>query len=289
MRTAMPRTRALVLALAATAVLAAAGGATADTVTREIDRTFRLEPGGEVVLENVNGVIEVEAWDRDRVELHIVKKTKAGDRARAEAAMEAFEIDVDSTPQRLSVVVRRFRHDGEGFFDWLRGWSVQHSASFYLKVPRQVRLTADTVNGHVQVAGVEGEMEVESVNGRVQLRGVGGRVDVSTVNGSVDVAEARGSVSASTVNGRIEVEMSQVADDADMRFSTTNGGVSLALPRDVQARLDARSTNGGISCDFPVEVHGKYNSKSISADLNGGGPGVLKIRTTNGGIRIHEI
>jgi hypothetical protein len=275
--------------LAVLAALAVAGGAAADTVTREIDRTFRLEPGGQVVLENVNGHIEVEAWDQHRVELHVVKKTKAGDRDRAEEAMEAFEIDIESTPERLSVIARRPRDANGGFLSWLRGWEVQYEASYRLKVPRRVDLRADTVNGHVEVAGVEGALDVETVNGRASLDRVAGHVDVSTVNGSVEVADSRGSVSASTVNGSIRVGLTEVANDADMRFSTTNGSVRLSLPPDVQAELDARSTNGGISCDFPVEIHGKYNRKSIRAALNGGGPGRLEVRTTNGGISIQEM
>ena len=241
-----------------------------------------------MVLENVNGSIVVEAWDQDRIELHVMKKIKADDRADAEKAMAEFRIDIDSTPQRLHVEARKPGTE-EGFFAWLRGNRIGYSASMQLKVPRNVVLRADTVNGRVEVSGTEGSVDVESVNGKIVLDRVAGRVDASTVNGSVDVTDARGEVSASTVNGGIDIAMAEVADDADMRFSTTNGGVSLSLPHDVRTRLDARTTNGGISCDFPVEVHGKWNSKSVDSDLNGGGHGRLEVRTTNGGIHIREI
>jgi len=279
--------RAFALTAAVLAILTVAAGAAADTLTRDVDRTFRLNPGGNVVLENVNGNISVETWDRDRVELHLTKTIKASDRQHAEQAMQAFQVDIESTPERLRVEVRK-PEGSDGIFAWLRGAQVQYSAAFVLKVPRQVDLRATTVNGRVDVADVDGELGVETVNGKIVLDRVAGRIDVSTVNGSVHVADARGAVSAETVNGGISVEMTRVSDDADMRFSTVNGGVHLSLPPDVHARLDARTTNGGISTDFPVEVHGKWHSKSVDADLNGGG-GRLEVRSTNGGIKIEKI
>lgn len=281
------RPRLFVVALAAACLLAAGSAAASSTVTQEIDRTVSLAAGGEVVLENVNGSITVDTWDRDEVRLHVEKEVKAASRSDADEALEHFTVTIRSEDDRLHVEAKP-PHQNSGFFAWLLDRQVQYSASYRLTVPRRAHLEATTVNGAVDVSGLEGHLAVNTVNGGVQIDGVTGTTEVSTVNGRVKVADARGSVSASTVNGGVDVELRQVDLDADMSFSTVNGGVKLALPADVATRLDARTSNGGISTDFPVEVKGRYGRKSVQAELNGGG-GELEVRTTNGGISIRKL
>jgi len=281
--------RVTVLALLALLAIALTTTASAkETVTQEMNKTFRLQPGGEVTLENVNGAIQVEGWDRDRVELHVVKKVQASSLERAEEAMRNFEVLIESTPEMLRVETNKPKGEG-GLVSWLRSASTQYQASYELRVPRHVIIDANTVNGRVTLTDLNGDVDADTTNGSIHMNRVSGRTSASTTNGSIQVAEARGSVSASTTNGRIRVSLMDVTPTADMSFSTTNGSVELELPADVQTHLEARTTNGGISTDFAVKVDGKRGSKSIDAAINGGGDSRLKVRTTNGGIRIREI
>jgi hypothetical protein len=282
----MLKSRPRLFALALTSLLVA-GTAAAATVTQEIHRTLPLAAGGEVVLQNVNGNITVDTWDRDEVQLDVEKKVKAGSQADADEALKHFEVEIRSASDRLHVEAKPPRQNS-GFLDWLLRNNIQYTATYRLTVPRRSHLEAETVNGSVTVSGIEGRLAVTTVNGGVSLDRVTGDSEVSTVNGRVEVADARGSVSASTVNGGVDVELRQVDRDADMSFTTVNGGIDLSLPADVATHLDARTSNGGISTDFPVEVERRHGRKSVQAELNGGG-GELKVRTTNGGIHIREL
>ena len=80
---------------------------------------------------------------------------------------------------------------------------------------------------------------------------------------------------------------SSIDVNEDMKLRTTNGGISLALPADVQATLSARTTNGSVSTDFPVTVQGTFRKNRLEGDLNGGGAN-LDLKTTNGSIKIRE-
>jgi hypothetical protein len=68
---------------------------------------------------------------------------------------------------------------------------------------------------------------------------------------------------------------------------TRDGSVSLRLPQDIAADLDAHTGDGRIDSDFPVTVSGSSltDSKSVRGRLNGGGP-LLEIRTGDGSIHI---
>lgn len=259
------RTRGLALA-AAFVVLAAAGPAGAETIEKTLQKTYPLTAGGEVVVENVNGHVTVESWDRAEVRVRATKKVRAGSADTAAEAMERLKVIVQTGPDSLRIETGRHDFD-DGFFAWLRGQTANASISYHLTVPRGIRLVAETVNGGITLRAVEGDFSA------------------STTNGAVRIEEARGRVDVSTTNGSIRAEMTEVTPNADLAFSTTNGAVTVTLPEDVATRLRLRTTNGGIKVDFPVEVEGKSNRRRVDADLNGGG-GNLRVSTTNGSISI---
>lgn len=261
------RTRGLALA-AAFAVLAVAGTASAEKIEKTLQNTYPLAAGGEVVVENVNGHVTVESWDRAEVRVRATKKVRAGSAEQAAETMERLKVRVQRAPDRLHIATDRL-HESQtaGFLHWMLGRNGQASISYHLTVPRGIRLVAGTVNGGITLRAVDGDFVA------------------STTNGAVRIEEARGRVDVSTTNGSIKAEMAEVAPNADMRFATTNGAVTVTLPEDVATTLRLRTTNGGINVDFPVEVEGKSNRRRVDADLNGGG-GTLRVNTTNGSINI---
>lgn len=274
-------------ATAALALVLAAASAGAVTLTEKFDRTYPLGEGGELVLDNVNGAVEIEAWDRDEVRIEAEKKVKARSRETAQKALADLKIEIDAGSRRLSVATRMPKSN-EGLLNQLWGSDVQASVSYRIKVPRRVTLDAETTNGALRLAGTEGDTQARSTNGRVRIESVSGRMKVQTTNGAIEVVDSAGSVDARTTNGGIRVQLAEVTPGSEMSFTTTNGGVTLTLPAGVRATLDAATSNGSIASDFPVLGDARKPSRRrLSGDLNGGG-GRLKIRTTNGGVRIEE-
>jgi hypothetical protein len=263
------RRPALVAIVALVALVAlATGSADAATLEKTLERTYPLPAGGEVSVENVNGAVVVDTWDRPEVRVRATKKARAGSEEAAAEAMARLQVDVVESSDRLRIKTRHAGSQG-GFFSWLRGQSSNASISYRLTVPRGIHLDARTVNG------------------AITLNGVDGVVEASTTNGSIKVDGARGRLDASTTNGSIKVAMLEVSADAELDFSTTNGSVTIALPADVQTDLRLRTTNGGITVDLPLDEVAERSRRRLDATLNGGG-GSLRVVTTNGGIRIVE-
>lgn len=141
------------------------------------------------------------------------------------------------------------------------------SVSYHVYIPRQSNLEAVTRNGGVSAQMVEGTLEFRAMNGGISLDQVGGDVRAETTNGGVNAR-----LGGTTWRGR----------GLDLR--TTNGGVSLTIPRGYNARLETGTTNGGMSVDFPITVQGRIG-RHVETQLGSGGPLVRAI-TTNGGVRI---
>jgi DUF4097 and DUF4098 domain-containing protein YvlB len=145
-------------------------------------------------------------------------------------------------------------------------WSV----SYRISVPRKNDLDLRASNGGISIAGVTSTMKFDTVNGGVKLQDVGGRVNGQTRNGGLTV----------TLSG-------DKWDGDGLDVETSNGGVTLRLPDHYNAELETRTVNGGLSIDFPVTVQGDLTGRrggTLNTTLGSGGP-LVRVRTTNGGVR----
>jgi DUF4097 and DUF4098 domain-containing protein YvlB len=103
----------------------------------------------------------------------------------------------------------------------------------------------------------------------------------------LDVRVHRGAVAASTTNGAVECDLVVLAPTDSGRLETTDGDVTLLLPADVSAVIDARNTNGTLAVhDFTViyEVQTEHHLRGRI----GSGASAITITTTNGDVTIRR-
>ena len=175
--------------------------------------------------------------------------------------LDGIEIQIDRTASEVAIST-----------EWPRGMNDDLEVSYEISLPPGVILTrASTVNGDVHVEGIERVERADSVNGGVVVRGVSGGIELESQNGSV------------------RAEFARLGGDAEARVSTTNGSVTVILPRDANARVEASTTNGGIDIQGLEVVErddrGWMPGKSAEAVI-GPGAAELRARSTNGSINI---
>jgi len=137
---------------------------------------------------------------------------------------------------------------------------------FIVHVPAGVSFVARNVNGDVIAEGLASDVRVETVNGDVEI-------------------ETTGAAEASTVNGSIEAAFGVSTLRSDVEFSTVNGGITLDVPDDFNAELDAEWLNGHLDSDLPLSLRGRMGRRSARGTLGDGGAR-LEVSTVNGSIRI---
>ncbi len=112
-----------------------------------------------------------------------------------------------------------------------------------------------------------------------------GDIEFRATNGGVTLTGVAGDVRGRTTNGGLHVELAGEGwSGSGMDVETTNGGITLLVPEDYSAELEARTTNGGIDVGFPVTVQGRIG-RQLHATLGDGGA-TIRATTTNGGVRI---
>ncbi len=188
-----------------------------------------------------------------------------------------------------------------------RGWGRDRRAraNFTIEVPRGVVVRVSSGNGDVRVDGATADVHAASGNGDVSVGSGAATVRATTGNGAVRVDAARGPVNAtsgngrvtvstavgpveaSTGNGEINVSMAALRGRDDLEFSSGNGSITLTLPRDFSAELDASTGNGGVDSEFPMRVQGRMNRQRVRATIGDGGRR-LHVSTGNGTIRLRR-
>jgi DUF4097 and DUF4098 domain-containing protein YvlB len=220
-------------------------------------RDSTLPPGPLNVDAGQNGGVSVEAWDRNEIRVRAIVRGSARDESRAKSI--ASQVQIQSGGGRVYASGPELERR-----EW---WSV----SYRINVPRKNDLDLSATNGGITIVGVNGNLRFDTTNGGVRLQDVGGRVNGETRNGGLDVR----------LNGTRW-------DGEGLDVQTSNGGVTLSIPDGYNAELETRTVNGGLRIDFPITVQGELSSRrGISTTLGSGGPPV-RVRTTNGGVKINR-
>jgi hypothetical protein len=202
----------------------------------------------------LNGGATVKGWLRGDVLI----------RARVEASGE--------TEGAAAIMASRVMIDGSGGQVRATGpepannswWSV----SYEIFVPQVTDVTLKTHNGGLAISDVRGQIHFDAVNGGVHLKRVAGEVSGATVNGGIDV-ELSGAM----------------ADWREMELSTHNGGVTVGMPSNYSARIQAETGMGRIQSDFPLPPSADGRGRRLDFNIGSGGP-PIHITTGNGGIRL---
>ncbi len=124
-------------------------------------QTYPLAAGGSFLLENVNGSVQVEGWNRDEVEVVAVKMSGTNQD-------DADGVKIDVEHNSAQVAVRTL---------YPQGHSGDVAVEYHVYVPTRVLLSGvDTVNGSVRVSGVNGSGALRSVNGNAESIGQSGTI-----------------------------------------------------------------------------------------------------------------
>ena len=98
---------------------------TMDRFREEFRFTYQLRPGGTLAIENINGSVEISAWEKNEVSLSGAKY------AATEEMLRELKIEADSQPDRL--VIRTVKPSGE---------RCNCGAKYVLRVPKRINLNS---------------------------------------------------------------------------------------------------------------------------------------------------
>ncbi|MCC6476626.1 hypothetical protein IT157_06160 [bacterium] len=255
-----------------------------DTLTFDRDAAdfTRLE------IETVNGGIIVQSWDVNSIHIVAYRSVRCEKSETGRKFVDKFEPVVK---ERGSSLVIETKYPKRGWGD--EGNEAYGIISYLISAPRGLSVEAETVNGGVEIFGMNGEMELASVNGAIDVEaeeGLTGRANLSTVNGSVELLASviSGKSKLESVNGGIDLKITS-ALNGDVSLSTVNGGIEITLPQTSDVRLTAEvAMSGGIESDWGSVNEGSMFGESLDF-TSGTGEHRVSLESVNGSIEIRAV
>jgi DUF4097 and DUF4098 domain-containing protein YvlB len=258
---------------------------------RVFDKKFTVAVGT-LTIDSDFGEIDVSGSDGNEVVVHV---ELSGDRNR----VEDYDITANSTADEVTVRGRR-DENWDGFHWWFTTLEVKYT----VQVPRNFHVKVRSSRGDLKMSNFNGSAYAQVSRGGIALNGINGAVHIDASRGdvhcnqlvgNVHVAASRGNIELARIDGpmdvstsRGDVEVSLINPNRGANVSTSRGNVTITLPREFAADIEAHTSRGYVECDLPLannERASRQRDEDLSGRLNGGGK-LLKVKTSRGDIDI---
>ena len=216
---------------------------------------YALEPAGQITVENVQGNITVEGWDRAEVAVSVFKSA-----ASPQAHLDDVGVEVEAGDHALKL---RTVYPGES--------KEAVRVDYRLRVPRQVRLD-----------------RLRTLGGDISVRDIEGSVDARTLNGNIRQSAIRGSVVARAINGNVAVSFRALPERSQpVQLETVNGTIRVSLPPRADADLQLSTLAGRVESKYAFSVSEAPGDSALKSRVGQGGVQV-RLRTVRGDIQVTE-
>ena len=243
-----------------------------------------------ILLESVEGSIEVKTHTGAGAEITITRKIRARTEKKAKRLVKDVKILVYHAEDNHLIQVR-----SEKKIRYKR--NVQ--TDFELKLPININLNFETAGGNIDVLDIRGESVFRTFGGDIYLENMMGRIEAHTSGGDIDVSRIEGLIRVHTSGGDIGI----INSDGKFNASTSGGDLEFLQ---LTGNIDAQTSGGTITLrnieSESVECRtsgGDIKAGYISANLTGsasGGEidlesikGHVDVTTSGGDIKAQQI
>ncbi len=256
----------------------------------EWSHRYPLKGKPNVVVKTDDGSVRVETHDAAEVLAQVttrgwsigpgevtITESQSGDRVQVEVRLPQVRLDWGLHNHSVEVVLKVPK---ESDLDVKTGDGGVHVQ------PVSGRLNISTGDGSITAEGLQGEIRLHTGDGAIRASGLSGRLNADTGDGRMSVQGRFEALDLSTGDGGIDVELEPGSKVATAWSLTSgDGGITLRVPEDFGAELDAHTGDGQIVLEQPVSVSGKISASKVRGTLGAGGQ-PLKIHTGDGSIRV---
>ena len=276
-------------------------------------KTYEVKPGTEITVSSRNGTIDIETWDKEKVEVFAVI---GSNKSMEELTNISVEVAIDDNEMKIETVYSGKSNENEdrdfGIWDFLK-WVLKGAftdgrvnVDYEIKVPEHVVISeVNTTNGRIFLKGTKGPSLLHTTNGEIKVDRAKGGIEARSTNGKIVIENIEGFVAASTTNGYIKVKSDNIkklrttngAIEAELKsvgeggtkLSTTNRAVTIGLSPSLNCILELKTVNGGIDIgDIGMEIISRNKNKYIEGKMGKGGE-KINASTTNGGIKVRKL
>lgn len=288
-----------------TLVIALFVGTPALAQPRTTSGTAALDTNGTVMIDNHEGSITVDTWDRAEVKYEAVVRPEDG-----ADHPEATTVRVTEDQNRFVIRTEydESKADGDGW-SWFRGGGQNvMPVAYTLTIPRSATLEIDDHESEIEIANLSGHLAVETHDGPITvqnqsggamldshdgpitveehsgsldiethdshmcLRAIRGNVEIDAHDGEIEAEELHGGLEVQTHDGSGEFAFTSLTEDVEV--DTHSGDFTLVFPENAGFDLGTDFHDTRLTADFDLSPYRMSNDDEADyrGQVNGGGP-----------------
>lgn len=306
--------------LVAGALLAAPAALQAKSarITRVVEKTFTVQPGGTFKAATQGGDITIRTADIKEVRVTARKLFRTSDEKEADDIDAKLELTIEQAGNDVTAEAKYEKRPGGS---WFSSWPPVN-VSFEVTVPKNYNLNLNTSGGDIEAASVVGNVRARTSGGDMKFDRVEGEIDAHTSGGDITLREGTASAKLGTSGGNIDVDraggptqvstsggditinsvtqlLSASTSGGDVRatiteplkqdtvLSTSGGDVRVRVVKNAGFELDASTSGGDVRAEgVTITIaKGGVGKSRLAGSVNGGGPR-LKLRSSGGDISV---
>ena len=226
------------------ALLAAPAVLQAD-IKRTVEKTFTVQPGGNLKVQTSGGDIKVLTGTGNEVRVTALEQIHADSESKADELLKDLALTMEQDGANVTATAK-YNKSGVG---WHWGSWPPVTVSFTIVVPARFNVDLSTSGGNVALESISGHARLRTSGGDLKIDRVDGEVDGSTSGGNVNLHEGTANVKLSTSGGDINVDKA----GGEAELSTSGGNISI---KSVLGRLNASTSGGDIHANIEGALKG---------------------------------
>ena len=239
----------------------------------KLTKSFKVQPGGQLVVVADRGSIEVKTTDADSVEVEVARKAR-GSQSKTEPTFKDHLVTFTQDGQK---VVVHSEYKGGRWAGWF-GNRLELQVKYLITIPRKFDVDIKTVGGSIKVAELAGKVQAQTSGGSLNFAKIDGALSAHTSGGSITVVGCKGNADLKTSGGSLH--LGNIEGDVDARTSggaihadkltgksvlkTSGGSIHISA---VEGRIEAVTSGGGITATLRAQPTGDCTFKTSGGSI----------------------
>jgi lia operon protein LiaG len=155
-------------------------------------------------------------------------------------------------------------------------------------------ITAETISlktssGSINADNAKGSIFSETSSGRIKFDQIIGSLTANASSGNMDVGMINGNILAETTSGSIHCSTGENTENISL--TSSSGGITLAIPRNISSNFSSRTSSGRLSTPFSEKLFIPVSDRnSVQGIIGGDNPTKnINLKTNSGSIRVNWV
>lgn len=267
----------------------------------DYQKIVELDQPVELDLSLFTGNITINGTPDDRIIIEAVKTVRASNREEAEEVADHIEIKVVTADDKVEVSTNYLKmiNRNKSFWDKFLGTTDEDAygqVNYMISVPTRTSLKLRCMESIIQIASVEGNIDIENNTGitraeyilgditlsqpfgNIDLQWIEGDIRVKSNSSEIKIGQLEGALDIANLTGKVEIQ-TELDSPRDYFIETSTGSITFIVPVTSSGELNIQAKAGEIKSDIPVLIK-SVSRHQLIGQFGDGGPKVNIISAT---------